>query len=247
MIIRDNSCNYKLNILNTSKMSLEAKGLILYILETKPDSYELSLHDLCIAHCCGQQKLERILNELQLFGYVNYELVKTDSGRIDGKFTIYDSPHDITMMRYEYKKDFEKKLSRAEKDFIKTYLSVNRRKKRDQKISSLMQEMREQIVDWELIFQYINTEMDYEFEFLHTEYWLIISQHLKRKANFTCHDCGKKFNTFKHLHVHHETYENHGREHLEEVQNSDLRVLCEDCHAHRHRLELELKASEIEN
>ena len=117
-------------------MSLEAKGLILYILETKDDNYELSLHDLCIAHSCSQQKLERIIDELQRFGYIDYELIKHDSGKIDGKFTIYDSPHNITMIRYDYKRDFEKSLSRAEKDFIKTYLNVNRRKKRDQKISS---------------------------------------------------------------------------------------------------------------
>lgn len=247
MIVRDNSCDYKLNILNTSKMSLEAKGLILYILETKSDNYELSLHDLCLANRCGQYKLEKIIDELQKLGYINYELIKNSNGVVDGKFTIYSTPHNITMMRYDYKQDFIKKLSKAEKTFINTYLNVNKKLKRDKKISSLMEEMREQIVDWELIFQYINTEMDYEFEFLHTDYWLIVSQYLKKKANFTCQDCGKKFNTYKHLNVHHETYENHGREHLEEIQNSDLRVLCENCHKYRHRLELETTESETQN
>ena len=55
------------NILNTSRMSLAAKGLIIYILNEKPDTYELSIHDLCIEHCCSQSWLEKIINELQEF------------------------------------------------------------------------------------------------------------------------------------------------------------------------------------
>ena len=93
--------------------------------------------------------------------------------------------------------------------------------------------MQEQIVDWALIFEYINSEMTYE-QFLNTEYWLIITQYLKKQSNFTCCDCGRKFTVTKQLNVHHLTYENHGREHLTEVQQSDLVVLCEDCHKNRH-------------
>lgn len=73
-------------ILTTSKMSLAAKGLILYLLTEKSDDYELSIHDLCIAHCSGQSWLEKTICELQNFGYIDYELIKNSNGIIDGKF-----------------------------------------------------------------------------------------------------------------------------------------------------------------
>ena len=34
----------------------------------------------------------------------------------------------------------------------------------------------------------------------------------------------------KNLSTHHNTYENHGYEHKNEVINKDLIVLCQDCH-----------------
>ena len=224
------------NILNTSRMSLAAKGLIIYILNEKPDTYELSIHDLCIEHCCSQSWLEKIINELQEFGYINYELIKNND-IIDGIFTIYDVPNEISMLRYDFKRDFEKSISQAEKTFIRQFLNVNRRRKRDRKISTLMSEIRDSIVDWEIIYNYINSELTYD-EFLNTEYWLIISQYLKFKRNFTCEDCGKKYSIFGQLNIHHLTYDRHGREHLEEVQDEDLLVLCEQCHKNRHKHDL---------
>ncbi len=218
-------------------MSLGAKGLIIYLLLEKDDDYDLSVHDLCIEHCSSQAWLEGRIAELQEFGYIDYELIKNGSV-IDGKFTIYDVPHTVSMLRYDYKKDFEKALSKADKTFIRTYLNVSRRKKRDRKISTLMEEIRDSIVDWDNIQQYILSELTYG-EFLNTEYWLIISQYLKFKRNFTCQKCNKTFKLFGQLNVHHTTYENHGKEHLEDVQENDLLVLCESCHKEEHEDDLE--------
>lgn len=247
MILRNNEgftteqCIHR--ILNTSKMSLAAKGLIIYLLTCKEDEYQLNIHDLCLAHCCRQSYLEKAIDELQEFGYIDYKLIKRNNGIVDGQFTIYDMPHEITMMRYEYKSDFLKRLTAAEKTFINNYLTVGRHKKRIEKISSLLLEMQNQVVDWNNIAQYIQMELTYE-EFLLTEYWLIISQYMKIKSNFTCTDCGKKFKIFSQLNVHHKSYERHGWEHLEEVQNEDLVVCCESCHKKRHEILNELNEND---
>lgn len=67
-------------------------------------------------------------------------------------------------------------------------------------------------------------------EFLHTPYWDGIRCYKLQKANYKCQLCGK---TGK-LHVHHRTYENHGMEHVKKIADSDLIVLCEDCHKKFH-------------
>lgn len=205
---------------------------MLLFLTEKPDYYELSMHSLAIETCCSVQYLEKLIDELQSYGYIDYELININ-GLVDGKFTIYDSPHEVTMHRYDFKQDFIKSISKAEKNFIREYLNPQKHKKRSKKISSYMEDIQRSIVDWDKIFEYINSELTYD-EFLNTEYWLIISQYLKHKYNFICQDCKKKFSTFSKLNVHHKTYENHGREHMESVQNSDLVVLCEQCHKNRH-------------
>lgn len=236
MIIRDNTLTteQKINlILRTSRLSLSAKGLILYILLTQEDDYDLSIHDLCLAHSCSQRQIEASINALQNFGYIDYEIIKDKNNQIDGKFTIYDTPHEISMVRYDYKTDFIKQLSKADKTFIKQYLTVGKHKKRRKPISVLMEEIRNSIVDWDNIFAYINNELTYG-EFLDTEYWAIISQYMKINAKMTCQKCGKKVRVFSKLNVHHKTYDNHGREHLESVQENDLVVYCEECHKEEH-------------
>ena len=100
------------------------------------------------------------------------------------------------------------------------------------KISTLLSEMRSEIVNWDNIAEYI-INMPYD-SFLLTDYWLIISYYLKNKYNFTCTNCGRHFNLASCLNVHHKTYENHGYEHLQSVMDNDLEVLCEDCHKRKH-------------
>lgn len=67
-------------------------------------------------------------------------------------------------------------------------------------------------------------------DFLKTTYWKGIKEYKLNKANHKCALCNSK----KNLNVHHKTYERHGLEHLYEVADEDLIVLCKDCHAKFH-------------
>jgi hypothetical protein len=80
-------------------------------------------------------------------------------------------------------------------------------------------------LDWEQVKPYI-LKLKY-FYFLRTSYWLIISQEIKRRANWRC-ACGCREN----LQVHHtkEGDEHHGEEHL--LQG--LVCLCKNCHQGLH-------------
>ena len=64
--------------------------------------------------------------------------------------------------------------------------------------------------------------MDY-YDFLNTPYWKAISEYVKVKNHYKCEICGEKGS----LHVHHPTYDFHGRE----LQNMNkLKCLCDSCH-----------------
>lgn len=82
-----------------------------------------------------------------------------------------------------------------------------------------------QYLDWDKIKPHI-LKLKY-FYFLRTSYWLIISQEIKRRANWKC-VCGCREN----LQVHHteegDTY--HGEEHL----LKGLVCLCRKCHQNLH-------------
>jgi len=80
-------------------------------------------------------------------------------------------------------------------------------------------------LDWEKVRPYI-LKLKY-FYFLRTSYWLIISQKVKRQANWRC-ACGCREN----LQVHHteEGDKHHGEEHL--LQG--LVCLCKKCHQSLH-------------
>ena len=71
--------------------------------------------------------------------------------------------------------------------------------------------------------------MNYK-DFLETPYWKTISQYAKCNADFECELCGNN----EELHLHHKTYTRHGYEHLPEVIDKDLIVLCNKCHAKLH-------------
>lgn len=75
-------------------------------------------------------------------------------------------------------------------------------------------------LDWIEIKSYI-LNLKY-FYFLKTSYWLIISQEVKRRANWKC-SCGCR----ESLQTHHRSYDHHGEEHL---YMDDFQVLCSKCH-----------------
>lgn len=75
-------------------------------------------------------------------------------------------------------------------------------------------------LDWTDIKKYI-INLKY-FYFLKSSYWLIISNEIKRRANWKC-SCGCR----ESLQTHHLSYDHHGEEHL---YMNDLQILCSKCH-----------------
>lgn len=67
-------------------------------------------------------------------------------------------------------------------------------------------------------------------EFPTTPYWDVITYYKRSKVGFKCARCGSGTNTQSH----HITYAHHGHEHRPEVIESDLIVLCKECHQAEH-------------
>lgn len=67
------------------------------------------------------------------------------------------------------------------------------------------------------------------YEYLQTPEWKETRKRALKRAKFSCQLCNE---TNKVLNVHHRTYERRGNE-----NNSDLIVLCEDCHKKHHNIE----------
>ncbi len=74
-------------------------------------------------------------------------------------------------------------------------------------------------------------KQDYQ-EYLQTPYWKRRALDRKIDASFICEDCGGCFRYEEDLHVHHLSYEGVPYRELD----SELIVLCDRCHKHRHGL-----------
>ena len=81
-----------------------------------------------------------------------------------------------------------------------------------------------EVDDWGNVKQYI-LSLKY-FYYLKTSLWRIISEEIKRRANWKC-QCGCREN----LQTHHLSNVHHGEEHL---YMDDLQVLCRKCHQGLH-------------
>ena len=64
-------------------------------------------------------------------------------------------------------------------------------------------------------------------DYLKTEWWRVRRLKLAKDRNFICERCGKKLDNFQ---VHHKNYK-----HLWEEKDSDLLLLCADCHQKIHK------------
>ena len=64
-------------------------------------------------------------------------------------------------------------------------------------------------------------------DFLHTYYWRAIREQVICRDGKRCRTCG----AWKHLDVHHISYDHHGEEHL---FLGDLQTQCRDCHEGEH-------------
>lgn len=78
---------------HNNDLSLEARGLLFYLF-SKPDHWETRFTDL-LAHSgpnCKEDRLRRILGELERAGYIKRERIHVAHGRFEWVTTIYESP-----------------------------------------------------------------------------------------------------------------------------------------------------------
>lgn len=88
------------SVFQNNSLSLEARGLLGYLL-SKPDDWEVRFADL-IANAagpnCGEDRLRRILKELEAAGYIIRTRRNIAHGRFEWVTTVYETPHtDVTI------------------------------------------------------------------------------------------------------------------------------------------------------
>lgn len=137
----------------------------------------------------------------------------------------------------EKQKQLDEKLVLTE-NYIDQYLSPNRSFKKEikpyEKINIIMEppKYRRRYAPmqpyYDEVEKYIKS-MNYH-DFLLTPFWDGVRNYKLKKANYCCELCGEKGI----LNVHHKTYENHGKEFDMDIADSDLIVLCKDCHEKFH-------------
>jgi len=80
-------------LFNDESLSWEARGLMGYLL-SKPDHWQVRLHDLMKRGPAGEHKLRRILRELLHAGYLQRWRIKRPDGTFDWVTTIHEAPVD---------------------------------------------------------------------------------------------------------------------------------------------------------
>ena len=80
-------------------------------------------------------------------------------------------------------------------------------------------------IDHKIVADFIKN-MLYE-DFLLTDYWRIISKHVRQQNQYKCYTCGKSGYI-----VHHLNYNSHGYEHR--AGGNDLILVCIQCHNKAH-------------
>lgn len=142
--------------------------------------------------------------------------------------------YDLNKKRKEIEEtvNWEERKKQAVKDYIESYLNPNNSFKDE--ISA--KEKIHYIFDYnfcgfpdEKEIEKSILNMSYK-DFLNTPYWDGVRNYKLKRANYCCELCGRKGI----LNVHHKTYANHGSEHIRSIANSDLIVLCKNCHEKFH-------------
>ena len=173
---------------------------------------------------CGKE-FNTKLNKTTILSYLNkYDIL------CDTCFELKEKEQESKRKEITIKiKQMEQNKFNNTKEYIKQYLDPDKVFDKNMSISQI----KETIVngdnkDNEEIANYIKN-MSYS-DFLKTPYWKAISAYKKYTVNYKCALCGNNHN----LATHHSTYKNHGREHLRNVIDNDLIVLCQDCHSKFH-------------
>jgi hypothetical protein len=78
-------------LFSDDRLSWEARGLMGYLL-SKPDDWQVRIHDLMRRGPAGEHKVRRMLRELQELGYLRRERIQRYDGTFAWETTIYEVP-----------------------------------------------------------------------------------------------------------------------------------------------------------
>ena len=78
-------------LFSDERLSWEARGLMGYLL-SKPDDWQVRLHDLQARGPAGEYKIRRMLAELRAAGYIHRRRIKRADGTFGWVTTIFESP-----------------------------------------------------------------------------------------------------------------------------------------------------------
>ena len=82
-------------VFKEQKMTWAAKGLLCCMLSL-PENWDYSIRGLCALSMESRATVQRLLNELQTFGYVKIKKLypnETNTGRISYEYHIYETPN----------------------------------------------------------------------------------------------------------------------------------------------------------
>ncbi len=89
-----------ISVLQDNRLSLEARGLLGYLL-SKPDDWEVRFTDLLLyaGPNCKEDRLRRILKELESFGYIQRTRKNVAHGKFEWVTTVFETPRtDSTIL-----------------------------------------------------------------------------------------------------------------------------------------------------
>ena len=78
-------------VFNDQRLSWEARGLMGYLL-SKPDDWQVRMHDLVRRGPAGLHKIRRMLRELEAVGYLRRERLRRFDGTFSWTFTVFEDP-----------------------------------------------------------------------------------------------------------------------------------------------------------
>lgn len=91
-------------LFNDSQLSFEARGVMGYLL-SKPNGWKARVSDLIAQSPAGRHVVQRILKELEKFGYLHREKVRKENGQFTWVSTVYESPRPVTQIAGEEDSD----------------------------------------------------------------------------------------------------------------------------------------------